>query len=288
MDHASTPAALTASRYDAANGRWGTEEVFDRAAGIAAVAFPAIASTPNGAAVVLYTQGDLLAGAVTAHARRSSAQSPTWDSPELVTRDRTPVGNTTLITTGVALNEAGVTFAVWQDQEDERVMTVWVNRYDPGSKTWSEGERLGRQEMELAQVPQVAVDPLGNAIATWSAYEGEHEQIWATRYRAEDERWTGPEILDSAPDADMTRPQIGVDEQGNAHVVWTRFGAEGQTLWVTRFDAGNASWDAATPLDLGTLAEGAEPKLVVSPSGEALLAWMSWDGGVYANHYRSR
>ena len=278
--------SLLASAYDGQTGKWSEAEAFEQGSVAGTSIIPIVASAPGGAAVVTWTEGDLFAGALTAQARRWVAGAGSWNSAEEVARDTTFIGNASLIATGAAVNDAGSAFVVWEDAEQDQVVTAWVNRYDEKLDAWSGGERLGHQDMELAYLPQVAVDPMGNAMAVWAAVADERLQVWVKRYRAAEDRWEAAEVLASDSEASCTHPQIGLDEVGNATLVWTKKGDDGETLWSNRYDVAKESWGAATPLDLGDLSEGTEPWLSLAPNGEAVLVWISWEGGVYANHYR--
>ena len=278
--------SLATSHYEVEAREWSAAEDFERSSGIGASIIPIVATSREGAAVVAWTKGDLLTGTVTAQARRLAVGASSWGIAEEVARDTTMVGNTTLIVTGAAINDAGTAFVVWQDAEQEQVTTVWVSRYDESLGVWGEPERLGLPGMEVAQLPQIAVDPAGNAIAVWGAYVQEHQQVWVNHYRANVGRWEGAQVLESDSDANCLAPQIGVDDMGYAILVFTRQNVDGEAVWSNRYDALTERWESSIPLDLGGLSEGAEPRLAVSPNGEAVVVWMNWSGGVYANHFR--
>lgn len=277
--------ALMHSSYDVANANWSAASRLDQGRGVVAAALQLVATAPEGDAVVAWTQGDLLTGIVTAHARHKSSGSTSWGPPEQFARDATMTGNTTLIATDVALNDAGTTFVVWQDSESDSTTTVWTSRYDERTRMWGEVQRLGHEEMENAKLPQVVVDAVGNAIAIWTGYNGRFHSVWVNHYSAATGRWGTAESLASELDATSTDPQVGVDGDGNAVVIWSKQAPEGQTIWTRRYSVADASWGSAARIDLGDNLESYSHRLAVAPSGEALLIWAGEVRGVYANHY---
>ena len=122
----------------------------------------------------------------------------------------------------------GDIFVAWLGQPVSGEYDVWANRYDAASNTW-----VGQQLLENADGNvqpfdgglDVAADPNGNAIVTWSqnvAPPGEFDfRIRASRYSVTDGSWSPPEQIDDGDqNANAFAPRIGMDGSGNAVVVW--------------------------------------------------------------------
>jgi hypothetical protein len=129
-----------------------------------------------------------------------------------------------------------------------------------------------------ASSPEVAVDPNGNALFTWVAFDGTNKRIQARRRSA-----TGSltkVIVLSSPGA--SRPQVAVDASGNAIFVWQRFdGTDPLNNCCTRIEARTRSATGALGA-VETLSEAGQnaskPRVAIDPNGNAVFTWVRPDG----------
>ena len=77
------------------------------------------------------------------------------------------------------MNPNGNVIAAWYQNDGTR-NNIWANKYVAGTG-WQTPELI-ETNVGNASSPQVAMDPNGNAIATWQQNDGTRNNIWANRY----------------------------------------------------------------------------------------------------------
>ena len=125
---------------------------------------------------------------------------------------------------------------------------------------------------EYAFAPQVAVDPQGNAIAVWFIQDIEKPIIRAARYTTATGTWGNPVDVSTVVSGQAAfHPQIGVDSNGDATVVWYRSTSEASpgVIQAAHFTAATGTWSSATELS----SKGSFPKLAVDVAGNAITVW---------------
>ena len=99
----------------------------------------------------------------------------------------------------VAVDPSGNVTAVWF-QGDSLLGSIWSNRYVVGTG-WGDAEMIEFGAGD-ADVPDVAVDQSGDAVAVWSQYDGSRYRVWSNRYLAPDS--TPPSLSIESPSDGFT------------------------------------------------------------------------------------
>lgn len=126
-----------------------------------------------------------------------------------------------------------------------------------------------------ARAPRIAMNATGAAIAAWESTVGGPIEV---ALRTPAGRWTAPvAVTESA----ATSPQVGIDQRGDAVVVWDGHDARG--LRTARLD----EWHNGRWLPIRTLGQPSGtapslPRLAVAPSGAAIAVWQPGGGGLSA------
>ncbi len=148
---------------------WGSAELIeDDNAGSAA--FPQIAMDPSGNAVAVWRQSDGTRDNILAN-RFVPGQG--WGNAALIETDNTGDASTPQL----AMDSSGIPVAVWRQSDGTR-NNIWSNRFVPG-QGWGNAELIEDDNAGSAFVPQVAMDPSGNAVAVWHQHDGTRNNIWA-------------------------------------------------------------------------------------------------------------
>ncbi|HEU5252090.1 MAG TPA: PKD domain-containing protein [Solirubrobacterales bacterium] len=128
----------------------------------------------------------------------------------------------------VGMDGDGDAVALWSSGSGLDLRTAEVASLPLGG-IWTEPTPIGdRLSVEWAQ-PQIAVDPLGRAMAVWTAWDGSSRVVEASS-GAVDGSWGNPvEISSSWAD----RAQIAMDTGGNAAAVWR---GDARTVQAAVFD----------------------------------------------------
>jgi hypothetical protein len=149
----------------------------------------------------------------------------------------------------ISMNAGGVAIAIWQRVENGGGRyTIWSARYDP-ARGWDPEEQVDvdRGDQDYGYYPQVAVDPLGDALAVWQGGSAD-PHVWSSRGTL-DEGWESSVRLDSESNAE--RPLIGVDAQGRGLAVWYQGSGPSPGLWANRYSE-EATANADTGADMVT------------------------------------
>jgi uncharacterized protein GlcG (DUF336 family) len=161
------------NRYDELSGMWGTAQAIEGNTGNADA--PQVAVDPSGNAVAVWRQHD--GTYYTIYSNRYDALSGTWG----VTAQAIEGNTGGAYAPQVAVDPAGNAVAVWY-QDDDMYWSIYSNRYDALSGTWGTAQLIESNAGD-AYFPQVAVDPMGNAVAVWYQFDGSYYSIWANWFR---------------------------------------------------------------------------------------------------------
>jgi hypothetical protein len=124
--------------------------------------------------------------------------------------------------------------------------------------------------------PQVAVNADGEAVAVWSYYNGSHEVVQASVRPATGGGWQTPVTL-SDTSQNASYPQVAINPQGEAIVVWERYNGSHNVVQASVRPAPGESWQ--TPVNLSeTNHEAYLPQLAIAPNGEAIAVWELYNG----------
>lgn len=186
----------------------------------------------------------------------------------------------------IAMNGAGVAFAVWNVYSGTRYM-VWGNRYSP-STGWGNAVILDNSTFysnHYAYTPKVGVDAAGNALVTWYEWNGTRYRVVDVHYNAGTGVWTSPLQLDTGTSY-AVYPSLSVDAAGNAAIAWVQ--------WDSPYHVYASVCQGATcgpPSQLETSANYVNCCRAPSVSengGTVFVTWDSSDGtdtAVYVNRY---
>ena len=170
----------------------------------------------------------------------------------------------------VAVDPAGTATVVWTRYEGSDV-AVHARRIAAGGAL---GPILDVSQGEEALNAEVAVDAAGNAWVAWTGHEGDDAVARARRISAAGV--LGDVLTLSAPDEIGFSPVVGVDGDGDAAVVWTRYENPDFRIQARRISAAGVLGpiDDVTP----DATSNHDYDLAVDPSGDAVVVW-PWRAG---------
>ena len=171
----------------------------------------------------------------------------------------------------VALNRSGTEFLVWM-QFDANRNNIWAIPYFPATG-W--GTRaLVESSTQDAIDPRVAVDETGNAVAVWAQYDGTRYNILWNRFQGGS--WLGANTLSTTDAGSSAVPQIDVQANGNAMVVWQKHDGTGWNIWARYYVAGSG-WNNSGVIDSASN-DATGPAVAVDDGGNATAVWQQWNG----------
>lgn len=160
-------------------------------------------------------------------------------------------------------------FAVWQQYDGAR-WNIFANKYDYG-EGWETPDLLETRNEGNSIHHQIAADNYGNAIAVWSQDDGQRFNIWWNRY-IDGAGWQVAELLETDDSSDAKEPQIGMDAEGNAIVVWEQYGDSKYKIYGKRY-LKDSGWEVEKIIATETGKYGGTPVISVNDSGSALVVW---------------
>ena len=179
----------------------------------------------------------------------------------------------------LTINPQGAALAVWVQDGEGR--GVWASRFAP-PEGWAPPVQIATGlPTTNFDVPEVAMDDQGNAVAVWEQSKPETTpKMWASRY-TESDGWKAPEAIEKdapGPINDFPHCDVAMDPKGNAIAVWERSGGEGESpsIWANRFTT-SKGWGTAEVLESSAHSAG-EPRLVIDGEGNAIAVWHQPDG----------
>jgi hypothetical protein len=165
-------------------------------------------------------------------------------------------------------------------QPDRGRDSTWANRFVPSNGWGTKAELIESNDDVPVIFPQVAVDPIGNAIAMWM----QGFNILANRFMPTT-GW-GTATRTNYNNNFAQSPQVAVDAAGNAIAVWVEGEGEGSNIWANRFEAVGTRWGATTVKLTEKPADS--PQVAVDSQGFAIAVWKQSDGtqsSIWANRF---
>ena len=258
---------------------WGTAELAENTGGTAKI--PQIAMDGSGNAIAVWTQFD---GTIWSIWANRYAAGLGWEAEAVIETDPRDADNPQ-----VAVDGSGNAIAVWE-QYDGTVWNIWANRYSTATG-WGAEEAI-ETGSGGAFSPRIAIDGSGNAIAVWRQYDGTTVwNVWANRYTATGwpKGWGTAQLIETNDTGDVALPQIAMDSNGNATVVWSHFDdtTSSYSIWANRYDAGTGTWGTAAAVEANTT-DAYSPEIAMDANGNAIVVWVQSAGDlldVWANRY---
>ncbi|PTY37783.1 hypothetical protein BGP77_14995 [Saccharospirillum sp. MSK14-1] len=259
---------------------------------------PQLALNDNNLAIAVWRELEQGQGETSAAARiwaSTFTQEGNWSEPTLLDEQRIDDFNDHKNTghPQIALNEAGQAVAVWEtpsssaagdSKTDIRAITFADGEWD------SEAVLLETTEGH-ADLPDIAIDERGRAVAVWQQNEDDtnRRHIWVNQYDPDSLNWKGVVRLDTTEgveNQDVSQPQIALTPGGDAIAVWEQVNqSDGDNIvaiWASVHALGVGDWRNATPKELHYIdksqsnqsSRGSKnPQLDSNQAGTVIVVW---------------
>ena len=99
--------------------------------------------------------------------------------------------------------------------------------------------------------------------------------------------WQVAELIETDDAGDTYNPQIAIDNNGNAIVVWDQFDGTQYNIWANRYSPGSG-WGMAELIETGNAGSASDPQIAIDADGNAIAVWHQWDGtrnNIWTNRY---
>jgi hypothetical protein len=187
----------------------------------------------------------------------------------------------------LAVDARGDAVAVWEHFFEESGAGKMEEHIEAatmpaGSPTWGSPVSLTKTEAGIGEPgnQQVAVDGQGDAIAIWGRMHGVHETIESSQDRASSASWSAPIVVSGPGATTEEAPQVGVDERGDALIVWERSNGVNPIVEATSGSAVTVAWQ--TPVSVSAPGkEAKEPQVALDAQGNAAAVFSRFDGAFF-------
>jgi hypothetical protein len=89
-------------------------------------------------------------------------------------------------------------------------------------------------------------------------------------------------------DYDAFQPQIAMDSQGNAVVVWQQRAGTRASIWANRFNPASSSWVGPTLIENIDTGDAENPQVAMNGTNKAIVVWTQREGSGAGRIYSSR
>ncbi|HET8813772.1 MAG TPA: glycosyl hydrolase [Solirubrobacterales bacterium] len=228
---------------------------------------PRVAVAPDGTAVVVWMRSD------GANFRVQERRIDPAGEPEEATRTLSGSGQDAA-SPRVDVAPDGEATVVWKRWDGFHYL-VQVRRIAPDGTSANPSQRLSESGRDAVE-PRVAVAPDGTATVVWSRFDGSDSIVQERRVEPDGMLEEGIENL-SAGGESAIQPQVDVDTDGAATVVWNRFDGSNWIVQGQRVAPAGLPEGAVENLSAGGRS-AAEPQLALGPEGAATVVWDRFDG----------
>ncbi|MGQ7273870.1 Ig-like domain-containing protein [Marinobacter sp. V034] len=183
----------------------------------------------------------------------------------------------------IVMDANGDVLAVWEQYDGTR-HNIWSNRYTVGTGWGMAAERVEASSTEDSREPRIAIDAAGNAITVWQQNDGSHYNIRSSRH-VKGSGWSAAENIETGNGA-AEKPQIAMDINGNALVVWVQSDGTRSYIWSNRYTA-SVGWGVAETIEANNAGSALSPQIAIDADGNALAVWHQGLGGysIWSNRY---
>ncbi|MFZ4857112.1 MAG: PKD domain-containing protein [Desulfuromonadaceae bacterium] len=266
---------IWANRYTPATG-WGAAQLIETDNAGEAY-YPQVAMDSSGNAIAVWYQFDGIRSNIWANRYTPTAG---WGTAQLIETDNGSAGSPQ-----IAMTSGGTAMVVWYQYDTARA-NIWANRYTPITG-WGTAQLIESDNPGDAVEPQVAIDPVGNAVAVWYQSDGSRNNIWANRYSQSTGLWGTAQLIETDNTGTAYNPQVVMDPGGNAVAVWVQSDGTRFNIYANQCSSAGA-WGTAQLIENNNTGRAFYPHVAMDSSGTAMAVWQQYDttrDNIWANRY---
>jgi len=179
----------------------------------------------------------------------------------------------------VAVDLAGDAIAVWH-QDSGLSYQIFYSLWD--GTQWTNAEKIpGQTEEADANLPQIALDANGNAIAIWEKNNGINYQIFYSFW--DGAQWTDAKKIPGTPQSTGHNAQISFDTIGNALAIWSQ--NTGPVFQVFHARWNGSEWINTAAIPGQPQANPKPPQIALDNNNNAMAFWGQYSDSAYHFFY---
>ena len=191
----------------------------------------------------------------------------------------------------VASNSAGEFTVVWRRTGSKTLQGgegIFGRPFNPDGSARGPEVRIDTAGVGVTEisVPAVAADASGNFFVVWhqraaSKLGQDGDGVFARRLDPAGTPQGGPMLVNDLATGDPGDPEVALDPQGNAMVVWKQDigGNDGVVICGRKYDRQGQPETGVFLVNSETAGSQVDPSVAVNPGGKSAVAWVSTVGG---------
>ena len=187
----------------------------------------------------------------------------------------------------IAMSNNEDAIAVWKRDDGGGSSTIQANRYDASTGSWQSPDEVTNLSLsgQNASLPQIVMND-EDAIAVWQGmFDSLHTNTIIQANRYDGSNWQDPsDVINlSVLGEESTKPQIAINDEGDAIVVWRSFdGGDDYSIQTCKYDNKSFDWLSVDTIFSGTFPSIDNPQVAMSNE----IAIIVWEGEkTYNNPY---
>jgi hypothetical protein len=187
----------------------------------------------------------------------------------------------------VAVNSSGDAVAAWY-QDSGSGFSIWASLFRP-LQGWGSPQAVVADSIGDTDGPEVGIDRSGSAMLVWrQGSDDRREKVWAILFTP-GEGWAAPTRIDAGV-GPASAPQIAMNQNGNAMVVWSQYDGVGiatESAWGNYFTP-TTGWGTPEMIESEPFFEARRPRVGMDVNGNAIAVWYlstSNNAQIWANRF---
>jgi hypothetical protein len=174
----------------------------------------------------------------------------------------------------LAMDHAGNAFASFEQSTSDTsgTFSVYVARYVVGAG-WGSATSVSTTATG-DDASMLAMNANGDAVIVWR-HTASSLMIKARLYDRTSGTWSAEATIGQG--SDVALPDVAIDSDGNASVVWLQSNGFDYDLFGARYLARSAAWQPAAQIENDT-GNPNHPRIAIDPAGNATVIWERYDG----------
>jgi hypothetical protein len=151
-------------------------------------------------------------------------------------------------------------------------------------REWGEPKLIETSNAGDVDLPRIAMDGDGNAIAVWKQRDDVRTNIWASYFNGTS--WGAAELLETNNAGDADSPQIAMEDDGNAVAVWAQYDGIQFSIYANYFD--DLEWGTPELIENNDSGSAYNPQIAMDSAGNAMVVWEQRNGAltnIWVNYF---
>ncbi len=155
----------------------------------------------------------------------------------------------------------------------------YTSTFTTQSSQWSTPELFSQ-----ATFARTAMDNHGNSIIVWWRYNNDGGIYEIVMSQLSGGIWSDPKVI-SGNATNVYSPDVAMDNNGNAIIVWNDWGIAGTTGGIVMIEYRNGVWSEPRIINTTPFTPSSPPEVSMNDGGNAIVVWSQDNSDIYKIEY---